>query len=81
MPEKIKKVQPWQLKCKHKVVIVNSMIQKFYCKRCGKNLSDLTHHDFVNKKIEEGNWEKSYKSRNIELWDDERDGVDGLCQK
>ena len=71
--EKPKKVQAWQLKCMHKIIIVNSMLQKDYCKRCGKNLSDLKYHKFVTKKIEAKQWEKSYEGE-AELWDDERDG-------
>ncbi len=80
MPEKIKKVQPWQLKCKHKIIIVNSMMQKNYCKRCGKNLSDLKYHDFVTKKIEAGKWVKSYAGE-AELWDDTRSKEENQMSK
>lgn len=62
------KVLPWQKKCKHKVVIVNSMIERIYCKRCHKNLSNNEYHNFVTDKIHKGKWEKSYEG-DAYLWD------------
>ncbi len=44
--------------CKHKIIIVNPMMQKVYCKKCRLDLSAKV--DFNNKRIEAGDWEKSY---------------------
>lgn len=69
MKEELKtlKVKKWQKRCKHKIIIVNPMIQSCYCKRCYKKLDDLKLLDFVNKKIKQGKYETSYNS-NIMVW-------------
>ena len=60
--------------CKHKIIVINSMIMRAYCKRCYLDLDNtipkFKYHDFVTKKIKEGKWEKSWNG-NVELWSED----------